>query len=79
MTRWKLQRANFFKFSCWYFIPVRFVVFPRYEQEEINIGFLKPTSFDRLFNSNKMMNLENSDQAGPRVFKGGGRLNGFQI
>ena len=62
MTRWKLQRDNFFKFSCWYFMPVRFVVFQRFEQEEINIGFLKPTSFDRLFNSKKMMDLEKSSK-----------------
>ena len=37
------------------FMPVRFVVFQRFEQGEINIAFLKPTSFARLFNSNKMM------------------------
>ena len=42
------------------FMPVRFVVFQRFEQEEINIGFLKPTSFARLFNSNKMMNFAKS-------------------
>ena len=41
------------------FMPVRFVVFQRFEQEEINIAFLKPTSFARLFNSNKMMILQN--------------------
>ncbi len=42
------------------FMPVRFVVFQRFEQEEINIAFLKPTSFARLFNSNKMMNYAKS-------------------
>ena len=41
------------------FMPVRFVVFQRFEQEEINIAFLKPTSFARLFNSNKMIILQN--------------------
>ena len=41
-------------------MPVRLDFFQRFKQEEINIGFLKPTSFDRLFNSNKMMNLKKS-------------------
>jgi hypothetical protein len=41
-------------------MPVRFVVFQRFKQEEINIGFLKPTSFARLFNSKKMMNFAKS-------------------
>jgi len=41
------------------FMPVRFVVFQRFEQEEIHVAFLKPTSFARLFNSNKMIILQN--------------------
>ena len=41
------------------FMPVRFVVFQCFEQEEINIAFLKPTPFARLFNSNKMIILQN--------------------
>ena len=41
------------------FMPVRFVVFQCFEQEEINIAFLKPTSFARLFNYNKMIILQN--------------------
>jgi len=40
-------------------MPVRFVVFQRFEQEGINIAFLKPTSFTRLFNYNKMIILQN--------------------
>jgi uncharacterized protein (DUF302 family) len=42
------------------FMPVRFVVFQRFEQEEIHVAFLKPTSFARLFDSNKMMNFAKS-------------------
>jgi uncharacterized protein (DUF302 family) len=42
------------------FMPVRFIVFQRFEPEEINIAFLKPTSFARLFNSNKMMSFAKS-------------------
>ena len=39
------------------FMPVRFVVYQRLEDDKIYIAFLKPTAFANLFNSKKIKDL----------------------
>ena len=39
------------------FMPVRFIVYQRIEEDKIYIAFLKPTAFANLFNSKKIKDL----------------------
>ena len=39
------------------FMPVKFIVYQHLDKNQIFISYLRPTSFARLFNSNKMMDI----------------------